>query len=339
MEKKIMILLVFLVCISFGKVESQKKEINGNLEAIIYGFKLGKKEIPSQAKIYIQRELLKNKKPSNYVVFVRGFTDENLWKGKRKKQSEKRDTLLANNRRKQVMKFLQEKGWKTKKDSLPIRNWVKGIDSLGYRGVQLRFIQKKGLEVIIKDRKDSVLKKKKIERDFLEKYWQQRKTPKRVINLTLKKKNCNFLNWKLKVGNLFWKSIQSKKLDLAVPYLGLSFFKKKWSFEIGGGYTFWSREDPIAERRDFLTSIKLSLFRRNFVTPVFGILKGWEYFSPSDQWSMKMNGLFLGVSLEIDLFRIFSLEFSPHYSLSRVELLDSKSWERGLSVATTINLK
>lgn len=142
-----------------------------------------------------------------------------------------------------------------------------------------------------------------------------------------------FSDWEVKTGYLLWSA--GRPWDLSLPYLGLSLNRQHWAFEVQGGFTPWSKEDPLGDRGDAMLLGAVNLFPRSWLELKIGAFSGWEFFTHSDQWTMKVMGLTAGPKLSWKSFEIYA-----GYAIGKISsLTEPDQWQSGGMIATCLNLK
>lgn len=142
-----------------------------------------------------------------------------------------------------------------------------------------------------------------------------------------------FSDWQLQSGVMVWSA--GKPWDLSVPYIGLALRQEKWALTLQGGVTPWSRQDPLGDRGDALLLGAISLYPDSWHGLKIGAFAGWEFFSHSDQWTMKVVGVTAGPNFRWKFWEAFL-----GYSIGNVSTLTgSEQWRNGAMFSVGINLK
>lgn len=132
-----------------------------------------------------------------------------------------------------------------------------------------------------------------------------------------------FFDWEAKTGILAWTG--GAPYDLVVPSIGIALKRQYWAFEIEGGFTPWGQKDATGERGDAMLMGTVSLFPRNLVEYRMGVFSGWEFFTKTDNWTMKVLGVSVGPSITWKYFEGF-----VGYTFSKISTLTKEDqWNNG----------
>lgn len=105
----------------------------------------------------------------------------------------------------------------------------------------------------------------------------------------------SYFAWEITSGFFFWSA--GVPYDLAAPYLGIVLKRQLWAFELQGGLTPWSISYPDGNRSDAFLLGSINVFPESWHEFRLGIFSGWEFFTNSDNWTMKVMGLTAGPTI------------------------------------------
>jgi hypothetical protein len=322
---------------------------------VVAGFSPGSAVIPEEGKESLA-ELVENQDPEGKVIRIIGLADTLHWNSKSFSEGEVADTTLAYKRAEAVALFYESLGWQT--EIISIQNFIPRYR--GHRGVQIQLAEKdvplirRGasservgdliLKVTSKSGDSIKSEEHKISADELIKDWEDGDPAVREIifnvpvdttkNDTLSPKTVFAgpkVNWTFNAGLRAWSA--GSPWDLLTPVAGFGLYKDNWGISLGGGFTPWERTDPLGNRKDALVYAELtSPWPKGPVNLKGGFMAGWEFFSESDNWTMKVLSPFLGLSYQWKM-----LEASLFYSPAKVSsLTEESSWKHGVMISFNV---
>lgn len=130
----------------------------------------------------------------------------------------------------------------------------------------------------------------------------------------------SYFAWEIRSGFFFWSA--GVPYDLAAPYIGIILKRPMWAFELQGGLTPWSRSYTDGNRSDAFLMGTMNAFPDNWYEFKIGIFSGWEFFTDSDNWTMKVMGITAGPTIH---WKFLSTYFG--YNLGKLStLVESPRW-------------
>jgi len=145
--------------------------------------------------------------------------------------------------------------------------------------------------------------------------------------------SVSYFDWEVKTGFLYWTA--GNPYDLAIPFIGIALKRQSWAFELQGGLTPWSQAYSDGDRSDAFLMGTMNLFPENLYEFKVGIFSGWEFFTNSDNWTMKAMGITAGPNIHWKF-----LETYIGYNLNRLStLISSTKWVHSGIIAMSFNIK
>lgn len=335
MNKYITLLLLLLMCTPLFSQAQNRSWIT------VAGFNPGSAVIPEEGKESLKK-LVSEHDPNEKSIRIIGMSDTLSWKNKSFSESQSADTTLAYKRANNIAQFYRKLGWDA--EVISIQNFIP--QNRGHRGVQVQVVDKS----VPRKTKDLVLKittktegsekseERRISGEEIVKIWQKGKTAKQEIVINVPSKNIEVekksqFDWSFDIGLRTWTTKSS--WDLLVPTLGLSLYRDKWALSVGGGFAPWKYPDSVGDRRDALVFGEITGWPESDLSLKTGLLMGWETFSESDNWTMKVITPFIGPSFSRKNFEL-SLTYSPAQISS---LIKEPFWKPGVMVNIGIRIR
>ena len=145
--------------------------------------------------------------------------------------------------------------------------------------------------------------------------------------------STSYFDWEVKTGFFFWSA--GSPYDLAVPYIGIALNRKLWAFELQGGLTPWSRTYTDGNRSDAFLMGTMNIFPYNWFEFKLGIFSGWEFFTTSDNWTMKVMGITAGPNIRWKFMETFI-----GYNIGKLSsLVEPSKWVHSGMISMSFNIK
>jgi len=145
-------------------------------------------------------------------------------------------------------------------------------------------------------------------------------------------KNVSHFNWALQAG--FWTWQSSSNGNLFSPSIGLSIAINKTSFIIQGGVTPWHSTSSLGNRSESFVYGGVKHMTSDLLGLTFGVFRGWEFFTETDNWSFKTTGIASGIVLKHGI-----VEFNPAVTYTNVATLSPDSeWRLGMTLGFNVNI-
>jgi len=140
-------------------------------------------------------------------------------------------------------------------------------------------------------------------------------------------------DWEIESGMYYWTG--GSAYDIMSPYVGLALKRQTWGVEFQGGFSPWSQNYVDGNRGDAFLMGTFNLFPQNWYEFKIGLFSGWEFYTSSDNWTMKVMGVTAGPNIHINFVNLY-----VGYNLGNVSTLEkSGNWVHGLSVTASLDFK
>ncbi|MBN1154316.1 hypothetical protein JXB12_05280 [candidate division KSB1 bacterium] len=145
--------------------------------------------------------------------------------------------------------------------------------------------------------------------------------------------STNAFNWEIESGLFYWTG--GGHYDLMSPYVGLALKRQNWGIEFQGGFSPWSHSYIDGNRGDAFLMGTFNILPREWYDFSVGLFSGWEFFTSSDNWTMKVIGMTAGPNIHFKFVNLY-----VGYNLGSVSTLrETGNWVHGLSTTISFNFK
>lgn len=145
------------------------------------------------------------------------------------------------------------------------------------------------------------------------------------------KEGRNF-NWRLQVGLWSWHS--GGHASILSPSLALSIITGKTAFVVQGGVTPWHISSANGNQAESFVYVGIKHMKSDLYGFTMGGFRGWEFFTKTDDWSLKTTGAAAGVVLTHGF-----IEVNPTITYSNVDsIVNGNHWRLGSTIVLNFNI-